>query len=445
MKEQNRQHQVLWAVIGVCALAGVLVYVGCTYKQVCDCPEPCDGGVDDGGDAGDTGDAGEDWMRNNPNWRVESAPTSTIVGATPDEYQLGANYVTLEPGDSVTVTASECVVSADVQAAIPEAHFLPCTYHWDYGDGDTAEGQSPGAHTYTEEGFYTVTLTAQNAYGAPDLHPPTLHVAVWTGEFSDDFDREEIDHWEHGWGIPIATELELSTMVDWSIDGDRLRSEMSGCEPANTGMLAWPIAQDVHIEVTQERDRIDRGQSQFTDVLLRLTFHGRGVTAPRYTFYRVRIREWAPSETPDHNTDTEPHLDGATECVQIDIFRIALDNPFGEFGQNLRGGNGLVRTDQPVVCGWPREDSGHDFDIVVDLTTNGEGYPHFDVVITDTDDPSRVLEEHLDDNPEHPDHPAADYDPDDPDVAPLFGPGRFGITLCQFMAYFDNFSAESLD
>jgi len=35
---------------------------------------------------------------------------------------------------------------------------------WDFGDGNTSAEQNPG-HTYESPGTYTVTLTANNAYG----------------------------------------------------------------------------------------------------------------------------------------------------------------------------------------------------------------------------------------------------------------------------------------
>lgn len=453
MKEQLGWFCAACLVAGAFVLAGTLIYSGCSYEYQCNCPPPCDGGLDDGGGDGDGGS--EAWQEDWREWRTDSAPTSAILGDSGDplQYQLGANYVTLEPGGSITLTASECTVTPEaeetLQAMDPPLSFYPCTYHWDFGDGQTAEGASPGRHTFGSAGFYTITMTASNAYGAPDLHPPTLHVAVWNGDFSDDFDRAdgpvEDWAWDNGWGIPLSMELNISAHADWNIVDNRLRTEMADCTPAATGLVAWSEAQDVRMEVVQERDRLDRGASQFTDMLLRLNFHGPGATAPRYTFYRVRIREYGPAETPEHNAVTETHLDGAVQCVQIDIFRIALDNPFGEFGLNIRGGDGLVRTTQPVVCGWPREPVGHDFHIVVELTTNAGGFPRFDVVITDTDDPSRTLEEHIDDNPDHPDAPVADYDPDSPSITPLLGPGRFGITLCQFLTFFDDFQAESLD
>jgi PKD repeat protein len=43
----------------------------------------------------------------------------------------------------------------------------PTDWSWDFGDGSPAVGgQSPGAHTYTTVGTFTITLTASNAVGS---------------------------------------------------------------------------------------------------------------------------------------------------------------------------------------------------------------------------------------------------------------------------------------
>jgi PKD repeat protein len=41
----------------------------------------------------------------------------------------------------------------------------PTQWTWDFGDGSTGTIQNP-THTYTNEGFYTVTLTVKNADGS---------------------------------------------------------------------------------------------------------------------------------------------------------------------------------------------------------------------------------------------------------------------------------------
>ena len=43
----------------------------------------------------------------------------------------------------------------------------PASWLWDFGDGDTSTLQNP-AHTYDDDGDYTVTLVATNAGGDSD-------------------------------------------------------------------------------------------------------------------------------------------------------------------------------------------------------------------------------------------------------------------------------------
>ena len=45
---------------------------------------------------------------------------------------------------------------------------VPTTWLWDFGDGNTSTSQNP-THTYISSGFYTVSMTATNAYGTDTL------------------------------------------------------------------------------------------------------------------------------------------------------------------------------------------------------------------------------------------------------------------------------------
>ena len=51
------------------------------------------------------------------------------------------------------------------------SHGLPLTWLWDFGDGQTVDGnnaaaEDPPTHSYTAVGTYTVNLTVTNAYGS---------------------------------------------------------------------------------------------------------------------------------------------------------------------------------------------------------------------------------------------------------------------------------------
>jgi PKD repeat protein len=48
----------------------------------------------------------------------------------------------------------------------------PTSWAWTYGDGGTANVQSPGAHTYSVAGSYNITLTVTNAGGSNSVSHP---------------------------------------------------------------------------------------------------------------------------------------------------------------------------------------------------------------------------------------------------------------------------------
>lgn len=51
------------------------------------------------------------------------------------------------------------------------------SYHWDFGDGSTATGPYPG-HSYSRDGFYTVTLTVTDSNGATDVYQENIYVCT---------------------------------------------------------------------------------------------------------------------------------------------------------------------------------------------------------------------------------------------------------------------------
>jgi len=86
----------------------------------------------------------------------------TITGeGDPNSAPAGTGIV-LDAGEDSSATAPYTVTfESDVTDA--EGHAI--TYAWDFGDGNTATGAAP-SHTYTDDGLYTVTLTATDELGA---------------------------------------------------------------------------------------------------------------------------------------------------------------------------------------------------------------------------------------------------------------------------------------
>jgi hypothetical protein len=98
------------------------------------------------------GDVGTSETQNGP-------PDGTIVAPADD--------VTIETGDDVLFTAT---------ASDPDGDAV--TVLWDFGDGITATGLTPEAHTFSDAGTYEVTLTATDSHGAVDPSPDTRTVTV---------------------------------------------------------------------------------------------------------------------------------------------------------------------------------------------------------------------------------------------------------------------------
>ncbi|GAA5109351.1 hypothetical protein GCM10023339_09310 [Alloalcanivorax gelatiniphagus] len=68
---------------------------------------------------------------------------------------------------AVTVDQATKTVTVDGAASLPGAGGAITAYEWDFGDGTTATGVKPGAHTYPP-GRYDVTLTVRDAAGRSD-------------------------------------------------------------------------------------------------------------------------------------------------------------------------------------------------------------------------------------------------------------------------------------
>ncbi len=126
---------------------------------------------------------------------------STGTGRTPDhDYAVGGDYdvtLTVTTARSLTDTETKPVQVVRVNAG-PVADFtrdcseLTCVfdasgssdpdgtltgYDWDFGDGDTASGATPAAHTFPGAGSYEVALTVTDNEGATDVRTVTVEVS----------------------------------------------------------------------------------------------------------------------------------------------------------------------------------------------------------------------------------------------------------------------------
>jgi len=98
-----------------------------------------------------------------------------------------ASFTTATDGLAVTVDAS---ASTDADGTI-------ASYAWEFGDGATATGKTPAAHTYASAGTYTVKLTVTDDKGATDSTTKSVTVtAPAAAVFAvDDFARTATNGW----------------------------------------------------------------------------------------------------------------------------------------------------------------------------------------------------------------------------------------------------------
>ena len=129
-------------------------------------------------------------------WNFGDGQTSTVQNPAHTYTDPGTYTVTLEASNTegsstatktVTVTAApppdaSFTASSTIGQAPLEVMFTdtsansPTSWAWNFGDGQTSTVQNP-AHTYTDPGTYTVTLTVQNTVGSA-TETKTNYIAV---------------------------------------------------------------------------------------------------------------------------------------------------------------------------------------------------------------------------------------------------------------------------
>ncbi len=163
-----------------------------------------------------------DWDFGDGNSSTEESPTH--VYATPDVYT-----VTLEVTSDFGLTAS-LSKTVDIQAPVTAAftweadlldyqtiNFMDASVDavmllWEFGDGYQFTGMNP-SHTYSEDGVYTVTLTAYSVTGKTDVVTEDITVAQGFIATINDPGVED------GSGAWRNSALEASADVFYGIDG----------------------------------------------------------------------------------------------------------------------------------------------------------------------------------------------------------------------------------
>ena len=108
------------------------------------------------------------------------------------------------------------------------------SYLWDFGDGSTSTAFEP-THTYAELGYYTVTLTVTDGWGASSTAsygvqvtntPPVADFLPFNGSLAFDNQPFEFDNWSYD---PDACDILVSYLWDFG-DG----STSAAWEPTHT-------------------------------------------------------------------------------------------------------------------------------------------------------------------------------------------------------------------
>lgn len=99
-------------------------------------------------------------------------PIPAALVARPNQPPSG---VITAPAGNVTITAGQSVTFA---GSVSDPDGDAVSVLWSFGDGQTSTVLSPGAHTYTTPGTFTVTFTATDARGLADPTPDTRTITV---------------------------------------------------------------------------------------------------------------------------------------------------------------------------------------------------------------------------------------------------------------------------
>ncbi|HWB62873.1 MAG TPA: PKD domain-containing protein [Chitinophagales bacterium] len=102
------------------------------------------------------------------------AYTSTLWG-TEIVHVGAAAPITVPPVANFSVSDTLTTCTGTIQFTDLSTN-VPTSWLWNFGDGATSAAQNP-SHTYTTNGYYTVSLTATNAYGSNTAtHTNYIHV-----------------------------------------------------------------------------------------------------------------------------------------------------------------------------------------------------------------------------------------------------------------------------
>ena len=195
----------------------------------------------------DFGDGGTS-TEQNPSHTYNDEGTYTVILTASNEFgsdtKTETDYIATGTAPTASFTASPTNGIAPLAVVFSDQSSNdPIDWQWDFGDGDTSTEQNP-SHTYSDEGTYTVTLTASNVFGS-NAKTETDYIDVSSenpsGTVTDPRDGQTYTTVTYGNQIWFAENLNYETGTSWCYEDDPANGDIYGrLYEWNTAVTACP-------------------------------------------------------------------------------------------------------------------------------------------------------------------------------------------------------------
>ncbi len=193
---------------------------------------------------------------------------------------VGPPPVNQSPVARITTSTSGLTVTADGSTSTDSDGTIT-TYAWDFGDGTTASGVRPAAHTYAQAGTYTVRLTVTDNAGATSTTSRSVTVTSSppaTTLAEDAFERTTAT----GWGTaPTGGAWTTSSSLSVSAGKGRMSHTAGG---GRNAYLRAVSSANTRLVMTLSPDKLATGSGLYSSIV------GRAVTGAGEYRAKARLR-----------------------------------------------------------------------------------------------------------------------------------------------------------